>query len=389
MPIPTQEPIPRLLHGSHTEHLLRWSDQLIGKLEEHLKKFALPLLTKTLTNGSNNNLDIKNAMLLRITGPTGAFTITGIGGGYNGRMLFIHNATSQNLTIANESGSSAAANRITTTTDADVVGTGESSALLVYDTSRWILIAAEGMGGGGSTGTDILSKPFQSWTAIPNTPAGGTLVTNINVGIGPNIVGIATTQFIDPTNGFYYNNHQSGTVVGNPAGWAGVTGAAAQQGFISTPLMQPDVTFITATGANATDVDAGCRIWTVLYGSQGILNGDTFPTLGPANSAVGFRFSGPAGDTTWKTVSADGSTGNTINNSGVSVTANTRYVFRLHFTSATSCDFYINGALVQTHTLTLPPSNQFLLPESHIVNNTGGVGSNKNWRIRMIFSQSL
>lgn len=238
----------------------------------------------------------------------------------------------------------------------------------------------------GDGGAIVVGRIFQSWTAIPqtSTPTFTTNVVQVNTGTGPNAVG-TVSQHLDSTNGFYYNNYISGTTVGNAAGWAGVVGGGAQSGFINPPDLLPDVVFIVKTGAAAGDL-TGVRIWTVLYAAAGILNGDTFPTTGVTNSAVGFRFSTPAGDSNWKTVSGDGTTGNTVNDSGVAVVGDTRYVFRIKFPTPTSVEFYINGVLVQTHTTTLPPNNQFLLPESHIVNNTGGVGSGKNWRIRQIFS---
>lgn len=97
-----------------------------------------------LANGANNNIDPGNNEYLRITGPTGAFNITGFTGGYDGRRLEIYNTTSQTMTITNDA-TSTAANRILTLTGADIVlrATAPSFATLVYDGtgSRWIVEA--------------------------------------------------------------------------------------------------------------------------------------------------------------------------------------------------------------------------------------------------------
>ncbi len=104
---------------------------------------ALRVSALSLSNGTNNNVTTTVASFHRITGPTAAFTITGLDNGVDGRLLYLFNNTAQAMTIANESASSTAANRITTLTGADVVTTGTGATLLIYDAvdSRWILIA--------------------------------------------------------------------------------------------------------------------------------------------------------------------------------------------------------------------------------------------------------
>lgn len=102
----------------------------------------------SLANGNNAGIDFgSETVFVKIkAGPTGAFTINGIAGGANGRMLKIYNATGQNMTIAYDSGVDATpANRIITMTGADVTGTGNSAAEFVYDSdsSRWVLMRHE------------------------------------------------------------------------------------------------------------------------------------------------------------------------------------------------------------------------------------------------------
>jgi hypothetical protein len=93
--------------------------------------------------GNNNNISIGQRSFLRIFGPPGAFTITGISGGENGKIVILYNATAQNMTIANESANSLAANRILTMSGANEATVGTGNVTLIYDFTgqRWIVTA--------------------------------------------------------------------------------------------------------------------------------------------------------------------------------------------------------------------------------------------------------
>jgi len=96
----------------------------------------------TLANGANNNLAATNKSWLRLSGPTGAFSISGFSGGIQGQVLYVFNTTSQQMTLKNATGSSAG-NQISTLTGADVVlRAGTSFATFIYDTAStsWNLI---------------------------------------------------------------------------------------------------------------------------------------------------------------------------------------------------------------------------------------------------------
>ncbi len=92
----------------------------------------------TLTNGANNNVTAAGTVFVEITGPTGAFSITGVQGGGADTFLAISNPTGQAMTIVHESGSSTAGNRFTLDGATDI--TGQEIAFFAYDTgtSRWI-----------------------------------------------------------------------------------------------------------------------------------------------------------------------------------------------------------------------------------------------------------
>ena len=77
----------------------------------------------------------------RIPTVSGAFSISGITGGADGRFLILYNASGQNMTLTNDA-TSTAGNRILTCTGADSTSTGNSVAMLVYSSTdlRWILL---------------------------------------------------------------------------------------------------------------------------------------------------------------------------------------------------------------------------------------------------------
>jgi len=77
--------------------------------------------------------------------PVGADrTVTGLADGADGRQIIVRNISgTNNLILANQSASSAAANRIVTTTGSDLTVAPSKTAQLIYDspTSRWVVIS--------------------------------------------------------------------------------------------------------------------------------------------------------------------------------------------------------------------------------------------------------
>jgi hypothetical protein len=107
---------------------------------------ALRGTSLTLANGTNTAVAVGNSSLVDVTGPTAAFTIAGIAGGVDGKLLIIVNRTAQNMTIAHESTSeTTTANRINTSTAANVSTTGAGYVMLIYSAaaSRWLLLASQ------------------------------------------------------------------------------------------------------------------------------------------------------------------------------------------------------------------------------------------------------
>ncbi len=91
---------------------------------------------------AQNNYAIGNYTVLRIS-TDASRAITGMTGGFKGRILIIINVGAQPLVLSNNSASSAAANRITTGTGADVTVATLTSAILYYDSTStvWRILA--------------------------------------------------------------------------------------------------------------------------------------------------------------------------------------------------------------------------------------------------------
>ena len=105
----------------------------------------------TLVTGANNNVANPGVASVEIAGPSGAFSITGIQTGTEGQILRLCNLTGQQMTIAHQSGSSTAGNKIICPDATDyVVGGGAppsggfNSVTLRYSASKtaWLVDGA-------------------------------------------------------------------------------------------------------------------------------------------------------------------------------------------------------------------------------------------------------
>ena len=105
----------------------------------------LPIHKYTAVNGTTNDAVFPRGSFVRIEGPTGAFTFTGIVKGTDGEIRTLFNSTAQNMTISNQSASSSAENRIITNTGADIVTTGSGVVTLIYsvEDSRWVVLSSQ------------------------------------------------------------------------------------------------------------------------------------------------------------------------------------------------------------------------------------------------------
>lgn len=107
-----------------------------------------------LVNGANHNLAMGPFSFFRITGPTAAFTVTGLAGGQDGKVLVLYNTTNQAMSIANENAGSAANNRIRTQSGSDLVTPAVNGATvtLIYNAlaQRWLVLSSTPSATGGA-----------------------------------------------------------------------------------------------------------------------------------------------------------------------------------------------------------------------------------------------
>lgn len=101
-------------------------------------KLAINKQALTLANGVNNDIAVTTT-IVRIDGPTAGFSISSIASPLDGGLVILYNSTGQVMTITNAAATGTAANRITTTTGADIVTVAQGSVALWYDAadSRW------------------------------------------------------------------------------------------------------------------------------------------------------------------------------------------------------------------------------------------------------------
>lgn len=107
--------------------------------------YRLPRTDYTsLANGDNSGIDFGEATYIKLdAGPSAVFTIAGIAGGADGRLLIIDNRLAYNMTIGHEDGAeTTAANRIVSPTGADLTSTTYAVVMLLYDSEdqRWHVI---------------------------------------------------------------------------------------------------------------------------------------------------------------------------------------------------------------------------------------------------------
>jgi hypothetical protein len=104
--------------------------------------YATKATTLTLSNGRNDNIAIGNSSFVRITGPTSAFSISGIANGTNGKRVRLANMTGQDWTVMDSSSFSSLGNRIETNTNSDIIISGPVPILdMIYDSvsNQWLL----------------------------------------------------------------------------------------------------------------------------------------------------------------------------------------------------------------------------------------------------------
>lgn len=107
----------------------------------HTGSTIQPWVGLTCANGANTDKALTDGTNFYITGPTGVFTISGLTGGVDGRVIRLYNSVAFAMTISNDA-TSTAANRFLTLTGADITTTTQGVFTFVYSStaSRWIQV---------------------------------------------------------------------------------------------------------------------------------------------------------------------------------------------------------------------------------------------------------
>lgn len=135
--------------------------------------------TGTLVDIASIDANGECVYAVRLTGAVP--TLTGAGNPYDGRRLFVYSLNA--MTVANESASSTAANRIKTCTGSNVVIGADSIFLLVYDgaSARWKMVATSGGSPSGASGEVQTNNGSGGFAALTNVK-GGNGFLSISVG---------------------------------------------------------------------------------------------------------------------------------------------------------------------------------------------------------------
>jgi len=125
----------------------------------------------TVTNGNNTELNLASNRFsyYRISGATAAFSISGISGGTEGRLLTLFNRSGFTMTLNNNSASAGAANRVLTGANGNLDIPDRGIVNLQYDGAeqRWVVLSNNKPGNGsGNTGSWELNG--NSGTGINN-----------------------------------------------------------------------------------------------------------------------------------------------------------------------------------------------------------------------------
>lgn len=133
-----------------------------------------------LANGANNNIAPGTTSYIRITGPTAAFSITGITGGVNGKIMTLINTTAQTMTISHQNAGSVAANRVFAPNASNLALEGQySTVTLQYNSTLggWVVVSYS-----KREGTDWLltGNAGTNDPAVPVTYGTSTIAANEN-----------------------------------------------------------------------------------------------------------------------------------------------------------------------------------------------------------------
>lgn len=193
----------------------------------------------------------------------------------------------------------------------------------------------------------------------------GLATTTSQLGLPSPSTGGAATSIEDDTGA--YINYASTTT----SGWTFGVGST-QQRFL------PDTTWVMKTGVDVTSL----RLWIGLVGAS-ISSADV--AAGGSN-IIAFYYSTALGHTTWHVRTDESGASGSSADTGIAVTADTRYVLRANASVDGQVVFSINGAIVATLTTNLPAPDGAL---SIIATAFSISGASRSIRLRRVQQTSV
>ncbi len=256
--------------------------------------------TTYTTPGSANDVAISTASLYLLDTSGAAQTITGITAGRDGQYLTLVNADAAlAVTLSNNSGSSLAANRITTGTGADISIPVGGSISLIYDTASSLWRVTSGVAGGNGTCATCANTALSNLSGVNinaalnatsadlnlTTTTSGNIVLNsagtIELQDNTNVtgtLGVSSTLTVSAGGASIAGNTTIATTAGNTLGLGNSTGTLTATGSSSSTFVINGVTvdateFNRLDGKDAALVDTNDAVGTAITGTGTLTSG--------------------------------------------------------------------------------------------------------------------
>ena len=232
------------------------------------------------------------------------------------------------------------------------VSTGRPRAF-VLDADQLLALAAETFG----------FEDRRMWGIQQNS--GLTTLSQLGFITAPTIEG--TASVLDVAGGAQFINYLTAAVINSDGGW--LSSAFSQTRFDYRPIYDA----VVQTGSDITSI----RHWI------GLFSADPMASSAPAVSLMAFRYdTGADGTAFWRTVTNSGGVPTvTVTTTAIAVSTSYRLMIVVDSAGA-NVRFYINGALVSTHTLTLPAAATNL---GHVEEARTLVAVARNFAISRVF----
>ena len=223
-----------------------------------------------------------------------------------------------------------------------------SAGISVSESAGTVTISGVGIGG---------ASPSSRRWAYGASAAGGDLSTAAGHWVGDSGQNVSgSSSIVTPTGSSTYPCPVTALVTGSVSGNNALlisNSANTTTGWVQTGKNMLFMCYLAVSAITSVRIRIGVGM---TNNATTWLNTDTITSV----VFAAFRFSTNVPDTNWQCETGDGSA-ETVDDSGIAVTAATLYKLQIQFNDATpNVVFSINGTVVQTHTTHLPGANKAL-----------------------------